>query len=137
MCFHHTVMSFEKTLAHMMNPASQVSYHVVIAPDGTRCTLVADHEIAWHAGTSIFMGRSGCNNFLLGCAFAGDTYLDPLTDFQLESALEWLASRWSKRGWKASNMTDHRQISPARKNDLNPVEWRRLIAQIKAEFPET
>lgn len=134
-CFHHTVLSYDETLTRMMDPASRVSYHVIIAPDGTRCTLVADHEIAWHTGPSVFMGRSGCNNFLLGCAFVGDTYFEPLTDLQLDSAMEWLAPRWHKRGWTASTMTDHRQISPARKNDLNPVEWRRLIARIKERFP--
>jgi len=134
-CFHHTVLTFDQTLFRMMDTASQVSYHVIIALDGTRCTLVDDDKIAWHTGSSVFMGRSGCNNFLLGCAFVGDTYLDPLTARQLDSAMDWLAVRWHKRGWNASNMTDHRQISPARKNDLNPAEWRRLIARIQERFP--
>ncbi|MBE7538227.1 MAG: N-acetylmuramoyl-L-alanine amidase [Opitutaceae bacterium] len=127
-------MTYEKAIYHTMNPESQVSYHVIIATDGTRCTLVPDNEIAWHAGVSMFGGRSKCNDFLLGCAFAGDTYLAPLTDHQLSSAIEWLNERWSNRGWTPADMTDHRQISPARKIDLNPVEWKRLIKKIRERF---
>jgi len=48
--FHHSALTFDETVALMMQPASKASYHVLIALDGTRCTLVPDEEIAWHAG---------------------------------------------------------------------------------------
>ncbi|HKB92404.1 MAG TPA: N-acetylmuramoyl-L-alanine amidase, partial [Opitutaceae bacterium] len=129
-CFHHSVSTFEAVIARMLDPASQVSYHAIVASDGTRCQLVPDEKIAWHAGASSFLGRSRCNDFLLGLAFAGDTYAEPITRLQLESALEWLASRWVRYGWSIERMTDHRQISPGRKDDLNPIEWERLRAAI-------
>jgi N-acetyl-anhydromuramoyl-L-alanine amidase len=132
--FHHSVMPFAATIARMADPASQVSYHALIAPDGTRCTLVEDAHIAWHAGASTFLGRTRCNDFLLGLSFAGDTYAAPLTDAQLASALEWLAPRWVRHGWTPADMTDHRSVAPGRKDDLNPVEWRRLHAAITARF---
>ena len=88
--FHHSVMSFEETVDFMCGPNSEVSYHCLIAPDGRRCTMVADEHRAWHAGASTFLGRVRCNDFLLGLAFAGDTYVEPLSDLQLDSALEWL-----------------------------------------------
>ncbi len=128
--FHHSVKSFAETIAYMLHPASEVSYHALIAPDGTRCTLVRDGHIAWHAGASVFRGRSRCNDFLLGLAFAGDTYAAPLTDAQLASAREWLSARWGCHGWSQEWMTDHRQVSPGRKDDLNPVEWDRVAAMI-------
>ncbi len=134
-CFHHSVAGFAETIALMARPASRVSYHCLIDADGTRCTLVADGNIAWHAGASKFLGRERCNDFLLGCAFAGDTYLTPLTGPQITSALQWLAGRWSRYGWESEVIIDHRQISPGRKDDLNPVEWERLHAAIKARFP--
>jgi N-acetyl-anhydromuramoyl-L-alanine amidase len=134
-CFHHSVMDFESTIAHMRNPASQVSYHVLIAPDGTRARLVADEHIAWHAGVSSFQGRPRCNDFLLGVSFAGDTHTTPLTAHQLASALEWLAPRWLRHNWTPAAMTDHRQIAPGRKNDLAPAEWNRLITAIAERFP--
>lgn len=133
-CFHHTVMSFGETLAHMQSPGSRVSYHVVIAPDGARARLVPDHLVAWHAGVSTFQGRDGCNAFLLGVSFAGDTRAAPLADAQIASALEWLDARWRPFGWSLDRMTDHRQIAPGRKDDLAPAEWDRLRAAIAARF---
>lgn len=133
-CFHHSVMDFEATIAHMLDPESRVSYHVLIAPDGTRARLVADEHVAWHAGVSSFQGRARCNDFLLGVSFAGDTRVAPLTANQLESALDWLAARWTTYGWSLDTMTDHRQIAPGRKDDLAPSEWSRLVSAIRARF---
>ena len=134
-CFHHSVMDFKSTLAHLRNPASEVSYHILIAPDGTRARLVADEYIAWHAGVSVFQGRPRCNDFLLGVSFAGDTGIAPLTTPQIASALDWLTPRWLRQGWSPAAMTDHRQIAPGRKDDLAPAEWNRLITAIAHRFP--
>lgn len=134
-CFHHSVMSFDDTIAHMSRADSRVSYHVLIAADGTRARLVADEHVAWHAGVSSFHGRHHCNAFLLGVSFAGDTRASPLTDAQLASAMDWLAPRWAPHRWTAAWMTDHRQIAPGRKDDLDPKEWLRLLAAIRAQFP--
>ncbi|MEO5958169.1 MAG: N-acetylmuramoyl-L-alanine amidase [Opitutaceae bacterium] len=133
---HHSVRSFEETIALMLRRESKVSYHVLIAVDGTRCTLVADEHIAWHAGASEFLGRKRCNEFTLGLAFAGDTYTAPLSDAQLASALDWLALRWDRYAWAVDRVVDHRQVSPGRKDDLNPTEWQRVLATIIARFGE-
>lgn len=127
-------MTWDETIAHMLRAESQVSYHVLIASDGRRARLVADEHIAWHAGASTFLGRSRCNDFLLGVAFAGDTYAEPLSDAQIASVLDWLAARWEACGWTSAVMTDHRQIAPVRKNDLAPGEWQRLLAAIRQRF---
>ena len=133
-CFHHTVLSFADTLALMARPESRVSYHVVIAPDGTRARLVRDEHVAWHAGVSVFQGRPHCNAFLLGVSFAGDTRAAPLAEAQIASALEWLGARWTALGWSPAWMTDHRQVAPGRKDDLAPAEWERLHAAIAGCF---
>jgi AmpD protein len=132
--FHHSEISFEETILRMEDPASRVSYHCLIHADGTRCTMVPDAEIAWHAGVSRFNGRERCNEFLLGVSFAGDTYVAPLSDPQIASALEWLGQRWSARGWGLDRLTDHRQVAPGRRKDLNPAEWDRLIGAVSAHF---
>jgi AmpD protein len=132
--FHHSGLGFAETIELMMDPGSRVSYHCLIDADGTRCELVPDDWVAWHAGKSSFLGRERCNDFLLGLAFAGDTYLAPLSGPQVASALEWLGSRWAPHGWDPGRMTDHRQASPGRKLDLNPVEWDRLAAAIAGHF---
>ena len=133
---HHSVMGFDDATARLCNPASEVSYHCLIARDGARCNLVADEHIAWHAGASYFLGRNRCNDFLLGLAFAGDTYREPLSDAQLASALEWLALRWQRYRWSIERITDHRQVSPGRKDDLNPAEWARVHAAMARHFAE-
>jgi len=132
--FHHSAMDFDATVARILQPESKVSYHWLIAPDGRRCQLVDDTHIAWHAGASQFLGRSRCNDFLLGVAFAGDTYREPLTEAQVASALEWLEARWAARGWSLARIADHRQVAPGRKGDLNPAEWERLRAAIAARL---
>jgi AmpD protein len=132
--FHHSELEFEATIAWMLRPESKVSYHCLIGADGARCTLVPDAAIAWHAGASHFLGRSRCNDFMLGVAFPGDTDQTPLTAAQIASAIEWLAERWTDRGWDLGRMTDHRQVSPGRRRDLNPLEWERLRAAISARF---
>lgn len=132
--FHHSQMGFEDTITLMQNPASQVSYHCLIARDGTRCTLVPDTAVAWHAGQSRFMGRTRCNDFLLGLAFEGDTDVDPISDDQLASAVEWLSARWGPLGLSLDRLADHRQVSPGRKRDLNPAEWDRLVRAVAAHF---
>jgi AmpD protein len=132
--FHHSGIGFAETIRLMGLRQSRVSYHCLIAPDGTRCTLVPDAQVAWHAGASRFLGRDRANDFLLGVAFAGDTYRSPLSGPQIASALEWLSRRWAARGWTLASMTDHRQVSPGRKADLNPREWDRLRRAIAARF---
>jgi AmpD protein len=133
-CFHHSVLEFEATIARLLQLESQVSYHALTGPDGTRATLVEDGHIAWHAGASTFLGRPRCNDFLLGLAFAGDTYATPLTAAQIDSALDWLAPRWACHEWSPVRMIDHRQIAPGRKDDLNPAEWNRLHTAIVERF---
>lgn len=133
-CFHHSAETFTATLAILSDPARKVSYHCLIDLDGTRARVVADEHLAWHAGVSRFRGRERCNEFLLGCAFAGNTWLAPLTEPQLASALEWLEPRWRRHAWTLEAITDHRQIAPGRKDDLNPTEWARLHAAIAGRF---
>ena len=132
--FHHSELGFEPTIELMLRPESKVSYHCLIDTDGRRCTLVRDEDIAWHAGASEFLGMSRCNDFLLGVAFARDTRLAPLTPDQLASALEWLEARWTKYGWGVDRVTDHRQASPGRKEDLEPGQWAVLQDAIEARF---
>ena len=132
--FHHSDAGYDETISRVLRPGSKLSYHCLIAADGTQCTLVPDAQIAWHAGVSQFRGRGSCDNFMLGVAFAGDSRPVPLTSHQMASALEWLARRWTARGWTVDSVTDHRQVAAGSGNDLAPAEWARLHAAVAARF---
>ena len=124
--FHHSAGSFAGSLSWIKQRRSKVSYHVLIHPDGTRHNVVPLTRRAWHAGKSKFRGKSGCNGFMVGVAFSGDTNKRGLTDAEIASAAEFVILHADEFGWDVSWMTDHRTVSPGRKDDLHPVQWNRL-----------
>jgi AmpD protein len=137
--FHHTCGTWEGDKSWLLNPSSKVSYHCIINTDGSRRVFARDDQRAWHAGVSSWLGRNNCNNFMLGCAFTGDTWPNRkfgrlLSDIEIRSALDWLAPRIQKYGIKSSMITDHRNVSPGRKDDLNPAEWLKLKNRILSRF---
>jgi AmpD protein len=137
--FHHTCGTWEGDKSWLLNPASKVSYHCIINRDGSRRSFARDTQRAWHAGVSSWRGRSNCNAFMLGVAFTGDTYPDRrfgrvLSRIEIRSALDWLAPRIQQYGITPGWITDHRQVSPGRKDDLNPTEWIKLMDAIRVRF---
>jgi AmpD protein len=106
------------------------SYHCVGWKDGTRTVFAKDNQRAWHAGASEFNGRKHCNNFMLGYSFHINSNREPLTAAQIESFIEWLIPRIEAWGIKKSDITDHRNVAPGRKVDLNPVEFKRILTAI-------
>jgi N-acetyl-anhydromuramoyl-L-alanine amidase len=142
--FHHTCGTWEGDKSWVMNPDNArkgiyASYHCITDVNGDRRVFAKDHQRTWHAGKSHWMGRSDCNSFMLGFAFSGDSYPDRrfgwnINERQIESALQWLAPRWIKWGLTLEMITDHRQVSPGRKDDLNPIAWEKLHNAISRRF---
>jgi AmpD protein len=132
--FHHYAGSFAGSLSWIKQGRSKVSYNVIAEEDGTRHNVVPVDRVAWHAGKSTFQGRSGCNSFMVGFAFSGSTYDRALTANELASAVEFVRTYGPRYGWTLDTMTDHRQVSPGRKNNLNPVEWERLKERLRDAF---
>jgi AmpD protein len=132
--FHHSAGSFSGSLSWIKQGRSKVSYNTIIEEDGTRHNVVPLDRVAWHAGKSTFKGRSGCNSFMVGFAFSGSTYDRALTEAELASAVEFVRTYGPRYGWTLDTMTDHRQVSPGRKNNLNPVEWERLKERLRVAF---
>jgi len=129
---HHTgEYSKESIINTFTNRDTAVSAHVVIWKDGSRTKFVEENLKAWHAGESSFNGRPGCNGFMLGVEFQGDTNKKPLTKQQIESFIEWFIPMQKKFMIKFANVTDHRTVSPGRKVDLNPKELTRILESLK------
>jgi N-acetyl-anhydromuramyl-L-alanine amidase AmpD len=129
---HHSDGSYRGGCEWIANPASKVSYHVLIARDGRRTVFANDTERAWHAGRSNWMGRGDLNSWSLGLAWEGNTYDYPLGDDAMASAIEWLAPRLRKWGIPMSMVVTHQQVSPSRKTDISPGDADRFRSKLKA-----
>jgi len=118
---HHSYGSYIGGVEWILNADSNVSYHALIDMDGSRTVFANDTQRAWHAGVSSFNGKKGCNNFMLGLAFSGDTYTRVLTPAEIDSAVEFLLPRFKRWGWPKdlSTITTHRDVSPNRKVDVD------------------
>jgi hypothetical protein len=124
--------SYRGGVEWIANPASKVSYHVLIARDGRRTVFCQDTERAWHAGKSNWFGRQDLNSWSLGLAWEGNTYDYPLGDDAMASAIEWLAPRMRKWGIPMSMVVTHQQVAPTRKTDISPGDADRFRTKLKA-----
>lgn len=109
-----------------MDPFSKVSYHCIVAKDGRRTVLADPDERTWHAGKSEWHGRKDLNSWSLGVAFEGDTNKRELTEPELASMAEYLVPLMRQYGLEVQDVTDHRTVSPTRKDDLWPAELERV-----------
>ncbi len=127
---HHTSGTYAGSVAWCMNPASRVSYHAIVAKDGRRTVLADPDERPWHAGKSGWRGRNDLNSWSVGAAFEGDTYDRELGGAEMASMAEYLLPLLKKYGLSLNDVTDHRTVSPGRKDDLNPTEFARFKAYL-------
>ena len=123
---HHTAGSYQGSVAWCMNPASRVSYHCIVARDGRRTVLADPDERCWHAGVSSWRGRRDLNSWSIGAAFEGNTYERVLTVDEMASMADYLAPIMDRYGLTLADVTDHRTVSPGRKDDLNSTELARF-----------
>jgi AmpD protein len=133
---HHSDGSYRGGVAWISNPASKVSYHVLIARDGRRTVFCNDSERAWHAGRSNWMGRPDLNSWSLGLAWEGNTYDYPLGDDAMASAIEYLVPRMKKWGIDMNMVVTHQQVSPSRKTDISPGDAARFKTRLKAALSQ-
>ena len=100
-----------------------VSPHYLIARDGTTYQLVADQDIAYHAGVSKMPSpdnRTNVNNFSIGVEMI-NTLDGKFTDAQYSSLNSLIANLKAK--YPIKNILGHDQISPGRKTDPWGIDW--------------
>ena len=141
---HHTAEpTAEKSLAILTGTERKVGAHVVIDTDGTRFILCEPTVVTWHAGYSILNGREGCNNFTIGIEFQGNTLEMPLTEDQIDSAIEYLLPLIKKYNIPIKNIVTHETIRNAYmkkypnkrvsgKVDITPTEYKRFMERLNA-----
>lgn len=121
----------------MLNPASGVSAHLHILPDGSVTRLVPDLLRAWHAGRSRRRGVEGVNDVSLGWEIANrNDGIDPYTDAQY-ATLARLAAFYVRQGIGLGDFVSHAGIAlpPGRKSDPRGWDWPRFLAQTRSLLP--
>lgn len=105
---------------------NQNSSHIVIEENGTRQVFATPDQVTFHAGDSSLHGRGNVNDFSVGIEFQGNTLARPLTEAQVESAVEYIIPLLIEKKIKISDIVSHKMISPGRKPDVTDEQWRRV-----------
>lgn len=107
----------------------QVSAHFLIRRTGEIIQFVPCGKRAWHAGASLWQGRSACNDFSLGVELEGSDDV-PFTDRQYAALIR--LTRRLKRTYPIRHIVGHSDIAPGRKTDPGSYfDWPRYLAGCK------
>ena len=123
-------------------PGREVSVHYYISKLGQIFQLVADQDIAWHAGTSRWEvdGRTvfSCNDVSIGIELENrNDGRDPYPPEQYAAAL-WLTRELvQKYQIPPSQVVRHLDIAPGRKTDPAGFPWQRFLSEVFANLPGT
>ena len=106
----------------------KVSAHLFIDRKGHIVQFVPFEKRAWHAGPSMFDGRTHCNDFSIGIELEGSDTA-PFTDAQYEAllsatkAIQALYPLITKE-----RIVGHSDVAPSRKTDPGPLfDWDRFF----------
>lgn len=121
---------FTNTLNHDEHPyylglrGLKASAHFLVRRDGQLIQFVPCVLRAWHAGVSLWQGRTRCNDFSIGIELEGcdeTAYEDP--QYQACNAL----IRCLRRVYPVRGIVGHMDIAPDRKSDPGPFfDWQRI-----------
>jgi hypothetical protein len=101
-----------------------VAPHYMIAREGTVYQLVADKDIAYHAGESKMPdGRKNVNDFSIGVEIL-NTKTDSYTSAQYQAAKDLISSLKKKYG--KMEVVGHDTIAPGRKSDPWNFNWSKI-----------
>ena len=104
------------------NTTDPKSTHVYIKANGEQEIYATPDDVTFHAGESSLEGRENVNDFALGIEFAGDTYKQPLTEQQLESAAQYIIPKMLAYKIPLDALYSHGDIAKGRKADINPTQ---------------
>lgn len=102
----------------------EVSAHYLIDRGGVIYRLVADQNVAWHAGVAKMPdGRTDVNSFSIGIEMIS-TLDGEYTDDQYDAVNSLLASL--KKKYEIRDILGHNEIAPGRKTDPWGINWDRV-----------
>jgi len=145
---HHTAEpTVERSLEILTSSTRKVGTHVVIDTDGTRYIMCRPDVVTYHAGFSVLNGKEGCNYFTVGIEFQGNTIEEPLTEDQINSAIEYLLPLIAKYKIKLNAIVTHEMVRNAYKKkypqkrcsgkvDITQTEYTRFMKALKQKVNE-
>ncbi len=113
----------------------KASSHVVIDRNGAVTQYVPFGKRAWHAGTSSYRGREGCNDFSVGIELEGadETPYTQLQYANLSALIAALIAAYPSLS--SEHIAGHSDVAPGRKTDPGPAfDWARLRAALAARL---
>jgi len=114
--------SYFVEIAHL-----RVSSHALIERTGRLTQYVSFSRRAWHAGESLYCGRSACNDFSVGIELEGvdDKAYEEEQYRVLAALIKALRTRYT--ALREAPIVGHNDVAPGRKTDPGPAfEWARL-----------
>ena len=105
----------------------KVSSHIFIRRDGEVIQFVPFNLRAWHAGTSMHIKKSNCNDFSIGIELEGSVS-SKFSENQYKILIELIATLKSNYPKiRDSNIIGHNEIAPNRKEDPGKFfDWERI-----------
>ena len=111
----------------------RVSAHFFIRRSGRTQQFVSCDQSAWHAGASLWRGRSECNDWSIGIeleGLEGGTF-ESAQYAQLARLLDVLSRRYP-----LAEAVGHEHVAPGRKADPGPgFDWLRLRRTLRSARP--
>ncbi|ACK52435.1 N-acetylmuramyl-L-alanine amidase, negative regulator of AmpC, AmpD [Methylocella silvestris BL2] len=129
---HYTgVPTGEAAVALLCDPASEVSAHYVVMPDGEIMLLVPEARRAWHAGRGIWAGETDMNDVSIGIEIAHPGHKNgraahPYPEAQIASVTALCGDIVERWRIAPDRVLAHSDIAPDRKIDPGeffPWDW--------------
>ncbi|HJU24576.1 MAG TPA: 1,6-anhydro-N-acetylmuramyl-L-alanine amidase AmpD [Casimicrobiaceae bacterium] len=109
--------------------ALRVSAHFLIRRNGALVQFVPCRQRAWHAGESMWRGRSRCNDFSVGIELEG---CDDVPYADAQYAMLGGIARALARRYPIAEIVGHSDIAPGRKTDPGAAfDWTRLAGSLR------
>jgi N-acetyl-anhydromuramoyl-L-alanine amidase len=109
----------------------RVSAHFLVRRSGELVQFVPVGRRAWHAGESVWRGRSRCNDFSIGVELEGEdcSSFEP-AQYRKLAAL----ARMLRAALPLSAIAGHSDIAPSRKTDPGPLfDWARCLSLLSRD----
>lgn len=136
---HYTGMQTGQSAEDWLcDPVSEVSSHYLVHEDGTVMQMVREAERAWHAGRSVWRGRTDINSASIGIEIVNPGHVGgspPYGEGQIEALVALCADIVGRRRIPVGNVVAHSDIAPDRKADPGErFPWERLAKAGLAHF---